>query len=124
MPPSNYGPAYRDVPDQVLQHINALLFQEIQGNSFSSANPFSAAVTAVSGLIVSANPARHGSLIITNTGTNTVFLSFGQAAVAGCGLTLFVNDSVVIPASDFKGAVYAICSSTLTSTVAISEGHA
>jgi len=129
----NNTPAASDSAWKVLQKILGVLYSAWTGDqplriaTTSAASSFVAGspnVTATDSVIVAANTNRAGSLVITNTGTNPVYLALGAAAIAGSGIPLLSQGSTaVIDPREWAGNVHAICGAGLASTVATNEGN-
>lgn len=89
-------------------------------SDLNAAAPGTSTVGVASGLIVAANAARKG-LVIVNVSINKVCLGFGSAAVLNSGITLYPGGTYVMDEYMFDlGAVNAIASAA-SSVISIQE---
>jgi len=80
-------------------------------NNISQVNGLNGSVALTGGASALVRPANAGRLQVwlTNTGSATVYINLGSAAVSGTGIPLVANASVNF--TTFSGAIYAISAS-------------
>jgi len=81
---------------------------------------FTGLTGTISRQLIAGNSKRLG-LIVTNTGTNVVYIALGTTAVAGRGIPLYSHEKFQLDHINHRGTVNGIGSTSVSTNVAWSE---
>lgn len=77
--------------------------------------------TASTTVVLPASTSGREYALITNTATNTAYVSLGEYAVSGKGIAIPANGSYEFTDNQFQGAVYGIASTNVTLSVVYNQ---